>query len=249
MMNSKNSLILGRGIFLILIIVVFGLIIVNEKKEDILKGRAEEKINDHLKENYSTLSANIGKMSYQNNTFTKKISSPKNKNLYFYISYKDKKVTDTYQKDYIEGESLLTYLKEQAEKEIQKKTKIDCKIYPVRKLNEYSKQVQEKLIKEENLLELKYYYLEKELLIKDWSSKEITKEITELIETTQENKITPKYYEVIIINEQEVTTSIRIQLTETFLEEQEKGKIIDSILKKEENPLLEKYEITYQYEN
>ena len=93
------------------------------------------------------------------------------------------------QKDYIEGESLLAYLKEQAEKEIQKKTKIDCKIYPVRKLNEYSKQVQEKLIKEDNLLELKYYYLEKELLIKDWSSKEITKEITELIETTQENTI------------------------------------------------------------
>ena len=106
-MNSKNSLILGRGIFLILIIVVFGLIIVNEKKEDILKGRAEEKINDHLKENYSTLSANIGKISYQNNTFTKKISSPKNKNLYFYISYKDKKVTDTYQKDYIEQIKML----------------------------------------------------------------------------------------------------------------------------------------------
>ena len=43
-MNSKNSLIIGRGIFLIIIVVSLGLIIMNEKGGALFQQKASQKI-------------------------------------------------------------------------------------------------------------------------------------------------------------------------------------------------------------
>ena len=44
-----------------------------------------------------------------------KVMNKTNENLYFYITYYKKEITDTYQKDYIEGNSFIPYINKQIE--------------------------------------------------------------------------------------------------------------------------------------
>ena len=57
-----------------------------------------------------------------------KITCKKNKDLYFYLTYKNGKITDTYKEDYLEGKSLLNNLNNKMTKEINNKTKDTYKI-------------------------------------------------------------------------------------------------------------------------
>ena len=45
-----------------------------------------------------------------------KVKNIKNKNHYFYIKYSNKKITDTYKEDYIQGKSLLNEIQKNLEK-------------------------------------------------------------------------------------------------------------------------------------
>lgn len=222
----------------------------NEKGGEIFKGKISEKLNSYLETNYSNLKIAKEEIQYNNKEFTQKITSSTNKNLYFYITYKNKEIIDTYKEDYEEGNSLLTYLNKKLEEEIKKRTNIECKVHSINKLNEYSEKVQERLMKEDNLLELKYYYVEKEFTIKEWTKENITEEISKFLKEMQDENITPKYYEIIITKEDEITTSIRISnLTESFLELEEKEEIIQNILEDKNSNLLKENKISYEYEN
>lgn len=249
-MSSKNSLIIGRAIFLMFIIISLGLIIMNEKGGELFKNKISDKVQEYLQSNYSSLNVIQDTMTYQNNTFTQKITSKSNKNLYFYISYKNKEIKDTYKKDYQEGTTLLTYLNKKLEEEIEDKTNITCKVSSISNLNDYTDKVQERIIKEDNLLELKYYYIEKEFVIKDWNKEVIAEEITNLIKIMSENKITPKYYVISIIKKDDITTSIKIKnITEDFINLENKEEIIQSIIEEKDNELLKENKITVEYEN
>ncbi len=251
-MNSKNSLIVGRGIFLLIIIVSLGLLVISEKKGTILEPKIDKKIDEYIETNYSDILNNINKNSiyYKNNSYIKKISSKDNKNLYFYVIYKDKEITDTYKKDYIEGKSLLDYLNKDIEKKIQNKIKIKCKVNSVTKLNDYSEKVQERIIKEDNLLELKFYYIQKEIMINDWNSETITNEINNLINKVESNNITPKYYEITITNKNEITTSIKISnITKDFVELNNNKEVIEDILNNKNTELIKENKITFEYNN
>ena len=107
-MKSKNRLLIGQGILTIFIIVAFGVIVINEKGGELFKDKVEEKINTYLESNYQDIINKVDKedIKYEGTTFTKKITSKTNKNLFFYVKYSDKKITDTYKQDYIEGKSL-----------------------------------------------------------------------------------------------------------------------------------------------
>lgn len=251
-MNSKNSLLLGRGIFTIVLIVSLGLIVMNEKGGDLFKSKISEKLDSYLESNYSNIKDSIQKeeINISNNEFEEKITSKKNKNLYFIIKYKQKEITDSYKKDYEEGQTLLNYLNQKLEKDIYNLTKINCKVNSVTTLNNYSEKVQERILKEDNLLQLKYYYIEKEFMIDNWDEKTITKEIEIFLENMTAKEITPKYYEIIITNSQEITTSIKIfNITENFLELDNKEKIIKDILDNKNSNNLKENKITYQYIN
>ena len=45
-----------------------------------------------------------------------KVTNKLNKNHYFYITYSNKKITDTYKEDYLEGRTLLTKTSNNLEK-------------------------------------------------------------------------------------------------------------------------------------
>ena len=250
-MNSKNSLLIGRGIFTIILIVAFGLVIMNEKKGDLLKTKVSSKLNSYIETNYNDFNSFVKKeITYQNDIFTQKITSKKNKKLYFLIKYKNKEITDTYKKDYEEGNTLLTTLNNELSKEVQKQTKEECQVKNITTLDKYSEKIQERIIKEEELLSLKYYYISKELEISNWNAQEITKQIENFMNNIKEKEITPKYYEITITNKEDITTSIVISnITEEFLTNNNKEQIIKDILDNKNTNLVKESKITFQNNN
>ena len=163
---NKNNLLFARGLFTLIVIVTFGLIIMNEKGAELFSSQIENKMNQYLDSNYSSLDFVKSKIKIDKTLFSMKISSKDNKHLYFTVSYQNKNIKDTYEKDYKEGTTLFNYLKEKQQTEIKEKTKEIVKVEPVTTLDQYSESVQKQIKKEDNLLSLGYYYIEKYHCIK-----------------------------------------------------------------------------------
>lgn len=251
-MQKQRRLLLARNIFLFIIFICFGVIIVTEKASGLLIPRVEEKMKNYLDSNYSDIQNNI-KMSdviYDKTIYKMKITSLTNKKHYFYIYYSNKKISDTYKTDYFEGKQLLNSIKKDLEKQIIKKTNTSVKVSIISTLDKYTSRVQDRIINEDNLLDLKFYTIEKELTIKNWNSKEITKEITELMKKCQSNDINPKYYTIVITNSNDISESIEIsKLTEEFIDNKDNEKIINNILEDNNSKLVKDNKIKYKYLN
>lgn len=251
-MNKQKQLTVARGIFAFLVFIAFGVIIVTEKAGDLLIPRAKEKMETYLSENYSSIKGSLilNKVTYKNLKYKAKVTSKKNKNHFFYIYYSKRKTTDTYKKDYLKGNQLLKSIKINLNKEIKTKTNISTNVEIISDLDKYTKKVQERIITEENLSTLKFYYIKKELLIENWTTKEITQEITSLINSINSKNITPKYYEITITNKEDITESIKISnLTEKFLTNKYQEQIINDIINDSNSLILKQNKITYKYLN
>lgn len=251
-MKKQRQLLFARSIFTFSIIIIFTIIIINEKGGELFLPKAEKKFNDYLQTNYASLSnsTKVNDITYKNTNYKAKITSKNNNHLYFYLYYSNHKISDTYQKDYLEGKSLLSYIEKKLQKDIKNKTNINCNIKISSTLDNYTEQVKKRIINEDNLLELKFYTIEKEIVIKDWNYKVITKELVSLIETFQKRNITPKSYNIIITNNQDITNSIKINnLTEQFTTNIQNEQIINDILNDNNSNLLNQNKITYQYLN
>ena len=250
-MKKQKQLLFARNIFLFIIIVAFGVIVFTEKAGSIFLPKAEKKINNYIDKKYKNEKDKfvLGKVTFKNTTYTMKITDKENKNHYFYINYSHKKTKDTYKEDYIEGKTLLTNIKKNLKKEIEKETSTSCEIIILNTLDKYTSTVQNRIIKEDNLKELKFYNLKKEILIKNWNSKEITDKINKTISMYKENNITPKNYIITITNKDDITESIEIKLTEDFISISSKEKIISDIINDNNTKLLKENKITYKYLN
>lgn len=246
---NKNILIIERGIFTLLIVTMLGLIVVNEKGGEIFSSKIQKKIDTYINENYSSIKNHIelSPIEYKNKIFTITIKSKENKNHTFSITYNKGNITDTYQTDYKEGKKLLTHIEEEIKNEIYNKTNIECSIHTTTTFDNYTEKIQERLLKEDNLIDLKIYYIEKELMIDNWNNESISKEITNFIESIDKYNIEPKYYKIIITNVKDITDSIEINnITTDFLNENNKKEIINDILNNNE---LKNSKITFKYLN
>lgn len=249
-MEKQKRLLFARNIFAFIIFVLFGVIIVTESGKGLLVPKVEKEITKYLDTHYKELKKDIiqEKTTYKAGIYKTKIVSKENKHLYFYITKENKKIKDTYQKDYIEGNTLFTYLNKKIENEIKEKTNTNITVTIVSTLDQHIPTIQERIIKEEDLLTLKFYTIKKELLIADWSSKEITNRIIDTIELYNEKEITPKNYTLIITNKKHMKESIEIKnLTTDFLKNTSNKEIINDILNNKETRLLKENDITYKY--
>ena len=68
-----------------------------------------------------------------------------------------------------------------------------------------------RIIKENNLLQLKFYTIEIELMINKWDASTILDQIINSISIYNSKNITPKSYTFIITNEEDITESIEIK--------------------------------------
>ncbi len=249
-MKKQKKLLFARNIFFFFIIMIFTIIIMSEKKDTILIPKATKKMESYIEDKYNKDEFKLGSVSYKNNKYTMKVSSKDNNNRFFYIYYTKAGITDSYQDDYIKGESLLSKLKKDLEKSIKNivNTKVTVEIPTT--LDQYTDAVRERILNEDNLLELKFYIIKEELFIKEWNPVEIEKQIELCINKYSNSNITPKSFTIIINNDNEITESIEINnLTTDFINNPSKIEIIDDILNDNNSILLKTNKITYVYKN
>ena len=251
-MKKQKKLMYVQSLFFLLVFVLLALIVINEKKETILTPKATKKIEEYLETNYTSLKETVetSTPNYQNKSFKMKITNKKNKHHYFYVTYSKRKISDTYQEDYVEGKSLITYLEKEITNEIKEKEKKSIRVTIQNTLNNFTQSVQEKLISEKELLNLKIYTIEEELPIKEWNSKEILKEIETTITKYNKDNITPKNYTFTITDTKEITKSIKIEnITEDFIKKEDRLERINDIINNNNSKQLIDSKITYQYLN
>ncbi len=249
-MKKQKKLLFARNIFFFFIIIIFTIIIMSEKKDTILIPKATKKITSYIENKYNKDDFKLGDVSYKNNKYTMKVSSKENNKRYFFIYYTKTGITDSYQNDYIEGKSFLSNLKKDLEKSIKSivNTKVTVEIPTT--LDQYTDAVRERILNEDNLLELKFYIIKEELFIKEWDPVEIEKQIEQCITKYTNSNITPKSFTIIINNDNEITESIEINnLTTDFINNPSKIEIINDILNDNNSILLKTNKITYVYKN
>lgn len=251
-MEQYKRLNIARGIFAFFIFVAFGIIICTEKGGEFLKPKINEKLTEYITTNYSNIINNTiqDEITYKDRTFTMKIYDKTNKNHYFYITYDNGKITDTYKEDYIEGKSLLNEISKNIEKEVYEKTKIKAKVQILSSLDEYTSKVQKLILEEENLLNVKIYSLSISIDLKPWHKTNAAIVITNTLNTFIENNIDPKSYTITINNLDEVTESIEIyNIDNDFVNNEYKEDILDDIIKNKKSDLLDEYNITFKHLN
>lgn len=249
-MKEQKKLTIQMSIFAFIIFICFGIIILTEKMAPYYSYKIDEKLNKYLKENYASIinELEIGNTNYKNTEYQLKIASAQNSNLYFYLKYSNKKITDTYQEDYLKGKTLLTNTSNSIAEELEKKYKKNFKITILTTLDNFSNQTKEKIIKEENVSSLPIYTLETDLII-PMEIENIIKEINSLHNTLQQDNVNPKNYNFIIIDKNKKQKTLKINnLSKDIIENNEilTTIIYDIINDNDDSNILNKYNITYE---
>lgn len=251
-MDKYKRLNIARGIFTFIIFVIFGIIICTEKGGDFLIPKVNEKLNNYLTTNYKNIINDTiqEETTYKDRKFTMKITDKINKNHYFYITYDNGKITDTYKEDYIQGKTLLKEIKKELEKEIYEKTKINANVNILSSLDEYTTKVQDIILKEKNLLNLKIYSVDINIDLNTWNATNATTTITNTLNKFIEKKINPKSYTITINNLNDITETIEIyNITNDFVNNSNKEKILNDIIKNKQSDLLDEYNINFKHLN
>ncbi len=248
-MKEQKKLTIGMAIFAFTIFVCFGVIVVTEKTAPYFSSRIDKKLNSYLKENYTSIinELKIGNTNYKNTVYQLKITSLENKDLYFYLKYSNKKITDTYKEDYLEGKTLLSKISSDIEKELNTKYSKEFKVTILTTLDKSSEQIKDKFIKEENISSLPVYSLETTLKT-SWSQDAIAKEIISFHSRLLQDNINPKSYNLILVDKKGENKSIKINnLTKKQIENNKTlASIINDIINSKNSNILTKNNITYE---
>ena len=243
-MDEKNKLVLQMGIFFILVVGIFSYIVLNEKKYLILTPKVEEKLNNYINKEFASEKAdlNIGKIKYilEDKSYKMKLTNTKNNHLYFYVIYKNRKITDTYKSDYIKGRSLYSYV----ENNYKKKFK-NSSLEFTKNLNKYPNTIYEQIINND-IKSLPIYNVKTELEVDNHKLETITKEVNKFYNKNKKLGYNPKEYELIIVDKNDIKFSIKIEnLTEELITNS-LNEVISSIIK-DDKSIINKYNIKYEY--
>lgn len=251
-MKERNKLTIQMSLLFLVVLVVFGVIIVNEKISPLKIPKVTEKLNIYINDNYKDIlnDVDIEKVEYKEMKYQTKLVSKENSNYYFYIYYENKKITDTYKKDYVEGESILNYQKEKIIENIKKKTKATYTITISRTLDKYTDSLREKIITSNKPESLKIYNLEANITVSKFNATHIYKTIKSFNENLTDKNINPKTYTFIITDPDNEEIAVKISnLTSDVIENDDFITIINDIINKKKSNLLSNYDINYEYLN
>ena len=247
-MNNGQKLTIQWSIFFLISFVLLGVIVIKEKQNIIFLPKIETSLSNYISTKYNNLDITKSEVTENDNVFTVKVTNNKNKNHYFYITYNKKKISDTYKNDYLEGKTILNYISNKLEKEIETKTNKNYKITFDNTFDKYSTKVQNKIL-EEDINTLKIYTAEKEIATQ-WDIPTITTKISDTMSTLEKNNFTPKNYTITITNINDITNSIKIyNLKSSLLENNKLTLIINDIINDKETNILKENKITYEYLN
>lgn len=247
-MDKKNSLITNMWIFSTIIIVLFAIILIDEQKYTLLETKIEEKLTTYINSNYQEIKKdlNIHKINYQpgSHLYKIKLINKQNKNLFFYVSYQNKKISSTYQKDYVEGNSLLTFYKKKFEKEINDGRKLKTTLTFTKKLNSYTSDIKENLINNQ-IKSLPIYQLKTELKPASFTINDISSSIQTYHQYIISLGYNPKSYTFKVLFE-DINNSFEIKNITSELINNHTEELINGIINKDKN-IITMYNITYQF--
>ena len=236
-MKQDKKLILGMALLFFITFVSLGTLVVTEKLAPFYTNRIEKKIKDYIEKNYKDEQDNLelGKITYKTPVYQVKVKSKDNPNLYFTITYKNKNIKDTYNKDYLEGKTLLTSIEKKLEEKIQKNLNLDTKITFPLTLDKYTNQIKENIINN-NLENINIYNIE--LSINGQITQDNILNLVSNIETNitkiKELNINPNYYTINIINKKQGRTLTINNLTENTLQAETLTQVITYIMTDDE---------------
>ncbi len=241
---SKNNLTFSMALLFFITFVFLGSIVVNEKKVDWMLPKIKEKFHAYIQQNYKKINSEIQLETVTYNQrkkqFEGKVINKENKHLYFYITYKKRKIHSTYQKDYQQMKSLIAYTEKKLNQKLKiKNTKIKISL-PI------SNAVKKNLLEGEKIEQLKIYTLIKEDTIKNFHKETLVKYLNNLETTIKNQNLTPKDYKITLSNQEDITKEITIEklsLPNPYLEE-----ICQGILESDKT-IENKYNIRYNYLN
>lgn len=243
-MDEKNKLVLQMGMFFILVVGIFAYIVLNEKKYLVLTPKVEKKLSTYINNNYAEKKAdlNIGKVEYTltDRSYRIKLSNNKNNNLYFYVIYRSKKITDTYKKDYKEGKSLYNYTNDIYQKKFK-----NSKLFFSKTLDKYPNTIYEEIINDD-IMKLPIYSVVTELTVDKHDLKTLDSAINSFYVDNINYGYNPKSYEITIVDKNDIKFSVKIKgLTEELITNN-LNQILDGIIKNDKN-IMNIYNIEYEY--
>ena len=245
-MRQDKKLILGMALLFFITFVTLGTLVVTEKLAPFYTDKIEKKFINYINKNYKDEKENfkIGKITYKATVYKVKVINKNNKDLYFTMTYQNKKIKSTYKKDYLEGKTLLNKTKTNLEKKIKKNLNIDAKITFPLTLNKYIDSIKEDIINNENT---NIYNIEYEITNK-LSLEEIpyiTNEISKITTSLNDLNITPNYTTISIKgNNKSLTLK---NLTNKTLQSNYLNQIITNILTGNNLESLKENNLSYEY--
>lgn len=245
-MKEQNKLTLQMALLFFVVFVFFGVVVVNEKLSPIKIPKITERIEIYLKDHYEEEFKNfeIEKVTYKNLRYETKVKNKQNNNLYFRVFYENKKITDTYKKDYLEGKTLIRYREKQIQENIKKKTKALYKVH-LNSLNEYTDSQQNELLTKKNPETLRLYNLEAKISIEILTEEKIINVIKLFHNNATDKNINPKSYTFEIKTEKK---SLRIEnIPYDIIDSEELALIIKDIINKKESKIQKDYNINFEY--
>lgn len=247
-MKKQLKLTLSMALLFLVTFVSFGTIIINEKKEELFMPHIKNKLLNYLEKNYKEQSNLTTNISYKKDKFILKVISEENKNYYFNIYYKDKKITDSYQEDYIKGNTYFKYLEKKLQKDIKKNLDIKTTIDIATTLDSMTSKIRKKVLIDEDIKSLKIYTLSSELIVEQWDTISITNDITTFINKLEKEDIKPNSYILTITNSNNLNQSVEItNITTDLIQNNKLNLVIDDIINDINSKLLQQEKITYKY--
>lgn len=247
-MKQDKKLMLGMTLLFLITFVFFGTLIVTEKLAPLYTNKVKEKFTAYLTKKYKNNNEfTLEKVTYTHQKYEAKVTNKENEDLYFTITYKDKKITDTYKKDYLEGHTLLNKLEKTLEKDIKDYLNQEVKITFPLTLNKYTKTVKKDLLnanpKKTNMYDIS-------LTIKSVIDQtEITNKITTLNNELKSLNIIPNHYNITINSKNDNDKLTIHNLTQKTIEKNILFQITSDIITNKESNLLKNNNITYEYIN
>lgn len=251
-MDTKKQLTLGMGILFFITILFYGIIIINFKSKEFLMPKIDKKLKDYMKTTYKNEYNNlsIGKTDYDisTNTYFIKVKNKNNKHLYFTVKYKNKKIKDTYNKDYKNGKTLLKHYEKEMSKKLKSKKYQDIEIKFDRTLDNYTKLVQQKLIDNNNISDLSIYSIKLDTTIKKMDEDILRTYIVDFSKFIEEKSLSPSHINFIITDENDYSNAIEITGLTKEMINNSINEIVRGIINNDKN-ITKKYDFAYKYLN
>lgn len=252
-MNKKQKfLITQMSLFFFIVVLLLGLIIIKEQKPKLMLNKVDKKMQEYINNNYDDIKDEIelGKTSYQNNKYTQKITNKQNENLYFIITYQNKKITTTYKKDYEEGYTLAKEIEKNLNKTLEEKTKISkppvdkISISFNTKLNNCTTLIKKRLIA--GKYDLPLYTVNVEKMI-NYTEEDLNNELLLLDNYISELGLNPKEYNLKYTDQKNITNTIDITLKSDIISTD--SLTISNAIITNNKTMLEKYNIVVKQLN